>query len=367
MVPRHPEPKPAAAPRRERRRSRAGARRGSAQRAHCRRSTSSASAGRRPTGSDADEHRSRRARGVHRDGRARTRAKGRQPPVLRPARAAPAGRPPRARSPAERTAQAQAAVAVPRPRPARRRRRDVRRSRHCEAGRRAPGRTALREELVERGELVPVEVEGVRGKRLVLSEDVELLAAPPEPPPSVAFLPPFDPLIWDRPLLASLFDFDYVWELFLPPARAPMGLVRAADLLPRPVRRPDRAADRPGRRDACRCSTSGGRHGFDAAPREGFVDAMHDALRAYLASAGASRLDWAPHLGAEKRLYDVVDANLGRDRCAQRLHRVDVDAREGRERLDRVAQDLRARCARGSPASPAGATRPPPGRARRRR
>src|SRR5205823_4775307 len=32
------------------------------------------------------------------------------------------------------------------------------------------GRHALREELVERGELVPVEVEGLRGKRLVLKE-----------------------------------------------------------------------------------------------------------------------------------------------------------------------------------------------------
>src|ERR687896_2353631 len=46
-----------------------------------------------------------------------------------------------------------------------------------------PGRNALREELVELGELVPVEVEGVRGKRFVLGEDVELLEAPPEPTP----------------------------------------------------------------------------------------------------------------------------------------------------------------------------------------
>src|SRR6187455_3426475 len=38
-----------------------------------------------------------------------------------------------------------------------------------------PGRTVLREELVEGGELVSVEVEGVRGKRFVLREDVELL------------------------------------------------------------------------------------------------------------------------------------------------------------------------------------------------
>src|ERR687896_591540 len=56
-----------------------------------------------------------------------------------------------------------------------------------------PGRTALREELVENGDLVPVEVEGVRGKRFVLRHEVGLLEAPPEPPPSVAFLPPFDP------------------------------------------------------------------------------------------------------------------------------------------------------------------------------
>ena len=63
----------------------------------------------------------------------------------------------------------------------------------------------------------------MRGKRFVLNEDVELLEAPPEPPPSVAFLPPFDPLIWDRGLLGSLFDFDYVWELFLPPAKRRWG------------------------------------------------------------------------------------------------------------------------------------------------
>ena len=86
-----------------------------------------------------------------------------------------------------------------------------------------PGRTALREELVEQGELVPVSVEGVRGKRFVLREEVELLNAPPEPPLSVAFLPPFDPLVWDRGLLGSLFGFDYVWELFVPPAKRRWG------------------------------------------------------------------------------------------------------------------------------------------------
>ena len=81
----------------------------------------------------------------------------------------------------------------------------------------------MREELIAEGELVPVEVEGVRGKRFVLEEEVGLLEAPPEPPPSVAFLPPFDPLVWDRALLGSLFEFDYVWELFHPPAKRRWG------------------------------------------------------------------------------------------------------------------------------------------------
>ncbi len=85
------------------------------------------------------------------------------------------------------------------------------------------GRTALREDLIADGAIVPVDVEGVRGKRFVLADEVGLLENPPEPPPSVAFLSPFDALVWDRPLLGSLFGFDYVWELFIPPEKRRWG------------------------------------------------------------------------------------------------------------------------------------------------
>ena len=37
--------------------------------------------------------------------------------------------------------------------------------------------------------------------------------------------------------------------------------------------------------------------GFAPRRADGFVDAMREALRAYLRFAGASRLEWAPHLG----------------------------------------------------------------------
>jgi uncharacterized protein YcaQ len=165
-----------------------------------------------------------------------------------------------------------------------------------------PGRAALREELVADGDLVPVEVEGVRGRRFVLEEEVGLLESPPEPRPSVAFLPPFDPLVWDRSLLGSLFAFDYVWELFLPPAKRRWGWY----VLPMLFR------DRLVGRIEPRIDRAGGlvqvvglwwEEGFAPRRTEGFVDAMREALRAYLHFGGALRLEWAPHLARERRLF----------------------------------------------------------------
>jgi hypothetical protein len=164
-----------------------------------------------------------------------------------------------------------------------------------------PGRTALREELVADGELVAVDVEGVRGKRLVLREDVELLAAPPELPASAAFLSPFDPLIWDRGLLGSLFGFDYVWDLFFPPARRRFGWYVLPILFrDRFVGRIEPQIDR----DKGRVEVLGlwWEEGFEPRRADGFVDAMREALRAYLRFAGADRLEWPPHVVKEKRL-----------------------------------------------------------------
>jgi hypothetical protein len=166
----------------------------------------------------------------------------------------------------------------------------------------SPGRNALREELVERGDIVPVQVEGVTGKRFVIREEVELLEAPPEPTASVAFLPPFDPLVWDRKLLGSLFDFDYVWELFVPPDKRRWGwYVLPIVFRDRFVGRIEPRIDR--ERARVEMIDVWWEDDFSPGRADGFVDAMRDALRAYLRFADASRLDWAPHLGAEKRLF----------------------------------------------------------------
>jgi uncharacterized protein YcaQ len=164
-----------------------------------------------------------------------------------------------------------------------------------------PGRTAVRKELVEEGEIVPVTVEDV-GKRFVLREEVEELEQAREAPPAVAFLPPFDPVVWDRGLLASLFDFDYVWELFHPPAKRRWGwyvlpVVFGERLVGRIEPRIDRDEGRVQMLDVW------WEDRFAPGGADGFVDAMRDALRAYLGFAGASRLEWAPHLEKEKRLF----------------------------------------------------------------
>jgi uncharacterized protein len=165
-----------------------------------------------------------------------------------------------------------------------------------------PGRTALREELVEEGELVPVSVEGVRGKRFVLREEVALLNAPPEPPLSVAFLPPFDPVVWDRGLLGSLFGFDYVWELFVPPAKRRWGWYVLPILFrDRLVGRIEPRIDR--KNGSVGVLNLWWEDGFDPRRVEGFVDAMQAALGAYLQFASASRLEWAPHLSMERQLF----------------------------------------------------------------
>ena len=163
-------------------------------------------------------------------------------------------------------------------------------------------RNALRKELVELGSLVPVDVEGVRGKRLVLAEELELLQAPPEPTASVAFIGPFDSLLWDTVLLATLFDLDYVWEGFFPPAKRRWGYYVLPILFgDRFVGRIEPRIDR----DRARVEVVDlwWEDGFAPRRADGFVDAMRDALRAYLRFAGAGRLEWAPQLSTEKRLF----------------------------------------------------------------
>ena len=165
-----------------------------------------------------------------------------------------------------------------------------------------PERKELQKELVELGALVPVDVEGMRGKRFVLAEELALLEAPPEPAPSVAFVAPFDSLLWDTALLASVFDFDYVWEGFFTPAKRRWGYYVLPILFgDRLVGRIEPRIERD--EAVVQVLDVWWEDGFAPGRADGFVDAMRDALRAYLRFAGAERLEWAAHLATEKRLF----------------------------------------------------------------
>jgi hypothetical protein len=160
-------------------------------------------------------------------------------------------------------------------------------------------RNEFRKELIERGSLVPVDVEGVRGKRLVVAEELELLESPPEVSPSVVFVAPFDSFLWDTALLASLFGFEFVWEGFFPAEKRRWGYYVLPILFgDRLVGRIEPRIDR--ERTSVEVIGLWWEEGFALRRTEGFVDAMRDALRAYMRFAGAERLEWAPHLRAER-------------------------------------------------------------------
>jgi uncharacterized protein YcaQ len=164
-------------------------------------------------------------------------------------------------------------------------------------------RKELHKELVELGALVPVEVEGMRGKRFAVAEELELLRAPPEQPmPTVAFIAPFDSLLWDTALLANLFDFEFVWEGFFKAEKRRWGYYVLPILFgDRLVGRIEPRIDR----DLSRVEVLGlwWENGFDPRRTMGFVEAMRDALRAYLQFVDADRVQWTPQLATEKRLF----------------------------------------------------------------
>jgi uncharacterized protein YcaQ len=173
-------------------------------------------------------------------------------------------------------------------------------------------RSELREELVAAGELIPVTVEGLRGPRYVVASDRGCLEeaiddvrrGDAEDRASVSFLGPLDPLAWDRDLLRRLFDFDYVWEVYVPAAKRRWGYY----VLPILYR------DRFVGRFEPRIQRSEGRlrilgafwePGFDPAHADGFVPAMRDALAAYLRFGRVSSIDWPASLGRERRLFGI--------------------------------------------------------------
>jgi hypothetical protein len=171
----------------------------------------------------------------------------------------------------------------------------------------APERRRVHDELVESGAITAVGVEGLRGERFVVTDELPMLVAaegevetedrlgaPPRPAgsePGVAFLAPLDPLAWDRDLLLRLFDFDYRWEVYVPAAKRRWGyyvlpLLYGDRLVGRIEPRIDRA------KGTLRVLGLWWEDGFDPLDvrHPGFADAFAAALRAHASFAGLSKV-----------------------------------------------------------------------------
>lgn len=89
----------------------------------------------------------------------------------------------------------------------------------------ASERRQLIERKIDRGELIPVAVEGVRRTYYVAEADLPLLEslAQAEITPEVSFLAPLDNLLWRRERVQEIFDFEYRWEIYTPPVKRRFG------------------------------------------------------------------------------------------------------------------------------------------------
>ncbi len=79
----------------------------------------------------------------------------------------------------------------------------------------AAARRAVIAELVQTGELIPVDVDGVLFHTL---PEVSVGLEHPSPPKHMTFIAPLDQLMWDRKAVAHIFSFDYLWEVYKPEA-----------------------------------------------------------------------------------------------------------------------------------------------------
>ena len=74
--------------------------------------------------------------------------------------------------------------------------------------------------LTQRGEVIPVDAEGVQAHATP-----EFLSLFDEPPleSRVKFVAPLDQFMWDRKMIAHLFGFEYVWEIYVPESKRRWG------------------------------------------------------------------------------------------------------------------------------------------------
>ena len=192
-------------------------------------------------------------------------------------------------------------------------------------------RAARRAELVDAGALVPVAIDGVRGDRYLPGDERALLdraaaevaaehldtapdgawqvGRPGAHEPTVTFLAPLDPFVWDRGLLRELYGFDYVWEVYVPAAKRRWGyyvlpILYGDRLVGRIEPRIERTTG------VLRVIGLWWEAGFEPVAAPGFVPAFAEALRAHAVFGGVDRVVFPRH-ARHRPLVGAVSKLLG--------------------------------------------------------
>lgn len=151
------------------------------------------------------------------------------------------------------------------------------------------------ERLVAEGQLLPIEVDGLKGVRYVIAAEEPMLTATAGagslPPAAVTFLGALDPLVWDRKMLRALWNFDYLWEVYVPEAKRKWGYYVLPILFgDRFVGRVEPRIDRKAK--ALNILGIWFEPGFAPMEEPGFIPALRDALEAYRDFVGATTVTW---------------------------------------------------------------------------
>jgi len=90
----------------------------------------------------------------------------------------------------------------------------------------AAGRAAVFVDLLKSDKIVEISVDGIKEPLYVAVEDMETLEAAmrmDEYEPRTEFIAPLDSFMWDRKLIAALFNFEYKWEIYTPQVKRQYG------------------------------------------------------------------------------------------------------------------------------------------------
>ena len=157
-----------------------------------------------------------------------------------------------------------------------------------------PERAQRTARLVEDGELLPIEIESLKGTRYMIASEEPILESTADPTsltPGVSFLAPLDPLVWDRRQLRDLWDFDYLWEVYVPEAKRKWGYYVLPILFgDRFVGRIEPRLDR--KTKTLNILGIWFQDGFEPMDEPRFIPALRDAIEAYRSFVGADQVTW---------------------------------------------------------------------------